>query len=68
MPKQCHNTLDEGEWQIYKVVVSCFSSFFLLFSFMSIYLLGLCGNFSDTVVGSCRLRFFSILSSFFFSF
>ena len=38
------------------------------FSFMSIYLLGLCGNFSDTVVGSCRLRFFSILSSSFFSF
>ena len=36
--------------------------------FMSIYLLGHCGYFSDTVVGSCRLRFFSILSSYFFSF
>ena len=38
--------------------------------FLSIYPLGHWGNFSDTVVGSCQLRFlfFSILSSSFSSF
>ena len=40
------------------LLVSCFSSFFLLFLFLGIYLLGHCGNFFDTGVGSCRLRFF----------
>ena len=39
------------------------------FLFLGIYLLGHCGNFFDTGVGSCRLRFFSsILSSSFFVF
>ena len=42
---------------LYVFLVSCFSSFFLFFLFLSIYLLGHCGNFSDTVVGSSRLLF-----------
>ena len=56
------------------LLVSCFSSFFLIFLFLGIYLLGHCGNFFDTGVGSCRLRFFFLfflllffLFSFFFS-